>query len=201
MKLNKMVHKQTIILTLLAGLLLISSLYYLFIYNSVKDTIINTSGVYASFESEDELFNSAELIVSGSTNQSFEERKKMITTFSVTNAIQDFYTITDFQVEHVIKGNLTPKTTIQVGEPISYFQGLTGKSKITREDYTELKKSSNYLLFLKKNSEGLYFIMNAEFGKYNTDHTDADDEKYAPKQTFREQMIQDKTYAPLKLDR
>ncbi|MBV6716150.1 hypothetical protein [Paenibacillus chitinolyticus] len=193
--------KATRFRAVLTCLFLLFACYYFFVYSSVKNTTIRTSGSYVAFESAEDLYKAADLVVSGFTNQSFEQRKKTVTTFLTTNAIQDFYTTTEFRTEYVFKGNLPHGTTIQVGEPVSYHQSLTGQSKITREDYSELKKSSNYLLFLKKNSEGLYFIMNAEFGKYNTDHTDADDEKYAPKQKFREQMIQDKTYASLKLDR
>lgn len=185
----------------LACLFLLFACYYFFVYSSVKNTTIRTSGIHMAFESAKDLYKAADLVVSGFTDQSFEQRQKTVTTFLTTNAIQDFYTATEFRTEHVLKGNFAAGTTITVGEPVSYHQSLTGKSKIARESYTELKKSSAYLLFLKKNSEGLYFIMNAEFGKYNTDHTDADDGKYAPKQKFREQMIQDQTYAPLKLDR
>ncbi|MFC5649987.1 hypothetical protein ACFPYJ_12825 [Paenibacillus solisilvae] len=157
---------------ILAVLLLSAVTYYFTVYNSVNKTIIETHAFYKVFDSEETMFNQADAVIIGSTNQNFDDRKHVTTTFASTGATQDFYTITNVQVDKILKGDVLINQTLQVGEPISYDQTLTGKSIITREGYKELKAGSKYLLFLKKNRQGLYFVMTAELGKYNVDNSD-----------------------------
>lgn len=161
----------------LTALILCAVTYYFTVFNSVKSTVIDSHALYRIFDSEDKIFNEADAVIVGSTNQDFDERTHISTTFPSTGAIQDFYTITNVQVDKILKGNFQINQSIQVGEPISYVQHLTGKSKVTREGYGELRKASKYLLFLKKNSQGLYFVMTAELGKYNVDNSDPDEVK------------------------
>ncbi|ETT54215.1 hypothetical protein MKZ07_21555 [Paenibacillus sp. FSL P4-0338] len=175
-------------LTILLLLFVFAGAYYFFIYNSVKSTVINTAAVYPDYATEEALFNEADLVVVGSTDQSFEDREHISVNYP-TGAIQDFYTKTDFLVKQALKGDVQNDSIIKIGEPISYVQTLSGKSKITRDEYTELQQSSEYLLYLKQNSEGLYFIIAAEMGKYNIDNTDLNESLNEKQQQIKQEII------------
>lgn len=187
--------KQKYILITVAALILCAGTYYFAIYNTVRSGVVNSHGLYMGFESSDHLYEFSDLVVTGSTNESFNDRIHITTTF-LTGATQDFYTITDLTVDKVIKGDVQPKATIQVGEPISYEQTLIGKYKSTIEGYTELKQNSKYLLFLKKNDQGLYFVIGSEVGKYNIDNTDPSDKasKNESKQKIKRELNQNKHF-------
>ncbi len=152
--------------------ILCAMIYYTTVYSAVNEKVIVAPALYLSYHSAEELFQEADLIVIGSTEQNFGDREHMTSSLALKGSLQDFYTVTTVKVDKVIKGPISENTEIRVGEPISYSQGLDGISKITRPNYKELQKGSKYLLFLKKNDKGCFFVMSGSLGKYNIDSTD-----------------------------
>lgn len=146
--------------------------YYFAIYNSVRE--VNTHADYRGYSTGEELFSNAQLIVIGSPIKEFEEREMIIKTFE-NGTPMDFYTLTEIKVEKVIKGSEEDATNLKVIEPIVLKQTLSGKEKLSIEDYTEMKNGSSYMIFMKKNMYGHYGVMNLQSGKFNLDGTDPDD--------------------------
>lgn len=166
-------------------------LYYFCVYSAVNERVIVAPALYTSYSSAQELYEQADLVVIGATNQRFLERKQVR---HAAEALQsDFYTLTTIAVDKVIKGQLAG-SNLDIGEPVTYSQSLGGISKITRPNYRELQRGSKYLLFLKKNNEGCYVVMSAGLGKYNVDETDPEPDSNALKQQLRQELWEDSRY-------
>ncbi|MBJ6362414.1 hypothetical protein ACFOQM_14095 [Paenibacillus sp. GCM10012307] len=179
--------------------ILCAMIYYTTVYSAVNEKVIVAPALYLSYHSAEELFQEADLIVIGSTEQAFRDREHMNSPLASKGPLQDFYTVTTVNVDRVIKGQISENTEIRVGEPVSYSQGLDGISKITRPNYKELQKGSKYLLFLKKNDKGCYFVMSGNLGKYNIDRTDPDKEMNETKQRILGEILKDSRFAIIHL--
>ena len=99
----------------------------------------------------------------------FEEREHKATYYD-DNVIQDFYTLTDFKLEQVIKD---PDQAVQDGkikfvEPISIITSKDGE-KIIRSiaDYQDVQEGEKYLVFLKDNTLGQYGVINMNNGTFD----------------------------------
>ncbi|QDH21448.1 hypothetical protein [Saccharibacillus brassicae] len=111
----------------------------------------------------------ADVIVVGTPLLPFEEREHKATYYD-DNVIQDFYTLTDFKVEQVIKD---PDQAVQDGkikfvEPISIIISKDGE-KIIRSiaDYQDVQEGEKYLVFLKDNTLGQYGVINMKNGTFD----------------------------------
>ncbi|MEK4191425.1 hypothetical protein [Paenibacillus sp. FSL L8-0494] len=162
------------------GILIASaSLFFIFTQDSSRSTELNDSKIsleasYVTYETVSALDSGAELIVIGTPLRDFDDRKHIVTTFD-DGALQDFYTLTDIQVDEVIKApkdsTLAADEALTIIEPISYIEGAEGKRKITFEDYTELKQNEKSIIFLKQNSQGEYSVINMDLGKFSLEST------------------------------
>ncbi|GGG14213.1 hypothetical protein [Paenibacillus aceti] len=164
--------KNVIISFVLAFILAASGYYYFAIYNSVHDVYLASD--YKGFSSAEALFSEAELVVIGSPIKDFEDRKLHLTRFS-TGHIEDIVTFTEIKVEKVLKGPEEDGVDLTVIEPIGIYQTFEGKKRIARAGYTEMKKGSQYVIFLSKNAFGQYGVINMQAGKFNLDGTDPAD--------------------------
>ncbi|QJD84979.1 hypothetical protein [Cohnella herbarum] len=164
-------NKKSMISLILALVIAASSYYYFAVYNSFR--VVSMSADYVGYSSADELYSGAELVVIGRPTEDFEDREMHIVQYS-TGAIQDYYTLTDIDIERIVKGPTEIKD-LQVIEPLAIIQDIQGKTKLTTEDYTEMKKNKEYLIFLRKNTFGQYCVINMQSGKFNLDQTDPSD--------------------------
>jgi len=128
------------------------------------------------------------------TLKAFLDRKHVVTHFS-DGTRQDFYTLTEIKIEKIIKQPdslvLNLSQTLEVIEPITVIdEGKSGKVKLARDNYLELRRGSRYILFLKK---GLgvdnYFVINRNLGKFNLDGTDVDDLGEEDKPVLRKEKL------------
>jgi len=166
-------NKTKVTTSLVLALILAASCYYYFaVYHSTR--LLSFHGDYVAYSNAEDLFSAAELVVVGRPLQSFEERNMRVTNYA-TGAIQDFYTLTEINVEKVVKGPASDLARLQVIEPIAQIQTVKGIDKISVDGYTEMQKGSQYLIFLKKNTQGQYSVINMQSGKFNLDHSDAND--------------------------
>lgn len=135
---------------------------------SEKAETINVDANYITYNDVTNLEQAADLIIIGTPNEDFEEREH-ITTYFGDGAIQDFYTVTNIKVDKIIKGSegITAGQTLNVLEPIGYAKPKEKERKITREEYFELIKDEQYLIYLIKNDQGQYFMLNINNGKFN----------------------------------
>ncbi|RJG23081.1 hypothetical protein [Paenibacillus thiaminolyticus] len=160
--------RKKFIYVFLLSVLTLAGLYYFFIYNSYKGEV-RVDSTYIESTSTEDLINRAELIVIGTPVNNFEERKHVVSYYN-TMTIQDFYTITDMEVEQVLKGQWNNKN-ISVIEPVSILQGFDGRRKLVSDDYVEMKKGNRYIVTLKKNSFGDYSVINMNNGVFNLNST------------------------------
>lgn len=141
---------------------------------SANAKTINFDANYITFPDANALDVAADLILIGTPTQNFEEREHRTTYFD-DGTVQDFYTLTDIQVEKVIKSNdsfeLDSTGHLKVLEPIGYLKPETKETKVTRENYEELESGEKYIIFLKKNAEGTYAVINLNLGKFDLNST------------------------------
>ncbi|KOR82480.1 hypothetical protein AM231_19390 [Paenibacillus solani] len=101
--------------------------------------------------------------------------------------IEYIVTSTEINVEQVLKGPKEDAVNLKVIEPIGLRQTYTGKERIASEGYTAMKKGSEYVIFLGKNTFGQYSVINMQAGKFNLDGTDPDD--LSGEESFNKQEI------------
>lgn len=175
--------KSTFIALILALILAATGYYYFAIYNSVHD--INIASSYKGFSSAQSLFSGADMVVIGSPIKKFEDRELHLTKLS-TGHIADIATFTEVNVEKVLKGLEEDAVDLTVIEPVGVYQTFKGKVRIAHDGYTAMKKGSQYVIFLGKNTFGQYSVINMQAGKFNLDRTDPDD---ASVENFNKQRI------------
>ncbi|WP_054404076.1 hypothetical protein [Paenibacillus solani] len=183
------IKKKSLILSLLLAIILAAACYYYFaIYNSVRD--IRTYPDYKGYSTGPALFSGAELVVIGSPVKDFEDREMTIRTVE-NGVIMDFYTLTEIEVERVLKGPEEDASNLKVIEPIVLRQTLSGKEKLTMAGYTEMKSGSRYMIFMAKNTYGQYSVINMQAGKFNMDGTD-------PEDAYNESVSKQRIFSELK---
>ncbi|WP_195575560.1 hypothetical protein [Paenibacillus sp. 1001270B_150601_E10] len=168
-----LLRKNITIISLVLTLILAAACYYFFaIYNSVRT--VHVSSDYVGYSTGKELFNHAELVVIGSPIKDLEDRELHIEELP-KGFVADIATFTEMNVEKVLKGSEEDAINLTVIEPIGVYQTFKGKKRIAYEGYTEMKKGSKYLIFMKKNSYGQYSVINMQSGKFNLDGADSED--------------------------
>lgn len=131
-----------------------------------------------------ELSEASDLILTGTPVKPFEEREHSSTFYDGGN-IMDFYTNTEIQVIKVLKNqeNVQIGKTIHVNEPVSIINQENKLFKIRYNNYEELNVGKDYILFLKRTPEGGYSLIGENYGRFDIELSDKNDEnkdsKYA----------------------
>ncbi|MEC0206671.1 hypothetical protein P4H39_29110 [Paenibacillus lautus] len=134
--------------------------------------VINFPASYISYNSENDLSKSADIIVVGSPTEEFQSRKHQEVRHE-DGSLADFYTLTDFKIEKFLKKpeivhpNTINDDTITFTEPISIIDNNGERTIISLDGYQELKYGENYIVFLKDNGMGNYSVINMNEGKFN----------------------------------
>ena len=130
---------------------------------------VSVDANYITWDNVNDLNNAADLVVVANATKSFLDRKHVATYFDDGN-VQDFYKLTDIQIERILKGKndlLGKDKTLSIIEPVGLFENEQQKTILSRENYLELEKGNRSIIFLKKNSNGQYVIMNINNGKFS----------------------------------
>lgn len=153
---------------------------YAFKINHIQRTVktVEVHGNYVLYNNVENLENYADAIIIGSVTSELKDNK-VVTTKNVNGRLDNFYTITPINVKKVIKGDIVNRT-INVNQPVAIIKDSDNSDiKLVLEDYSELKKNANYVLFLKKATDNSYSIVSVSQGKFNLDDTDADEKNIA----------------------
>ncbi|MGG1618981.1 hypothetical protein ACIFQM_21000 [Paenibacillus sp. NRS-1782] len=178
------------------GLIASGSLFFTSTNASPQFSELNTPKIsleasYIDYKTVSELDSNAELIVIGSPLQEFDDRQHIVTSFD-DGTIQDLYTLTNIKIEKVIKSPegaaLNVEEPLSIVEPISYIDDAEGKKKIAYEDYTELKQNEKSIIFLKKNTQGQYSVINMDLGKFTIEPSSQSPSSSVDKQDSKEQF-------------
>ena len=149
--------------------IIISSCIVLFLginlFKNDKKDIINIDANYMKYDRLNNLEDSADAIITGTPLKNFDNRDHKISFFD-DGTIEDFYTLTDIKVNKIFKSNyndINENQTIEIIEPIS----VKDNNIITYSGYTPLDENEEYIIFLAKNSNGKYSVINMEEGKFS----------------------------------
>lgn len=137
--------------------------------------VVGSTACMGSFNSMEELYNSADLVVIASPIDEFSQRE-IVTDKDERSfgGFSDYYAIGDYSIIKTIKG-VPDKEQIRVAE-------LTVISKIIGSNYTVMEKGREYVLFLAEVEElDAYSTLCLEYGKYNIDGLDLEEEKHITK--------------------
>lgn len=131
--------------------------------------VVDIHSNFVSFDDVESLEASSDLIVIGKATKNFDEREHFETLYDDGN-LQDFYTLTEIEIEKVLKApedfSLT-QNNLTIVEPVSYININNKNTKITREHYKELLAEDTSVIFLKKNTFGQFSINNQNNGKFS----------------------------------
>ncbi len=147
----------------------------------LKSVMVCMSGV----DSVDELTSEAALIVIGSPEKDFPSCKPVIT-YKGVGIFDIFYTLRNFKIERVLKGN-KELDSVEIAEPAALIRAdllKFQKDIFALADYTPMEKGMRYLLFLKEDSGWGYIIMGIHQGKFNLDGQDALEKKAVEKNRY-----------------
>ena len=140
-------------------------------------------GNHAIFDSVEELETISDLIIVGKATTDLGQDKSVVVRNS-NGEIENFYTLTPFQVNKVLKGSTTDKEVkVLQAVAITEQSEQQPKTMLIKDDYSTLKKNSFYLLFLKQvdavefpSLAGTYSIVAINQGKFNLDKSDKEEE-------------------------
>lgn len=185
--------KRVIALTIVTLLIFLS---LLLIMNIIPITEVQVDANEITFNTPEKLDAAADLIMIASPSKDFMDREHKVTFFD-DGTIQDYYTLTEVQVEKVIKApnnfHLSKNNTIKIIEPVGIVGRGTGKRKLVTNQYEELKEKGSYIMFLQQNSKGQYAIINNNLGKFNLDNKDPLDigeKKSSADKKFKDDVLQ-----------
>ena len=163
------IRKRSIAVIAVIAMIAVIATWYLVRIN-VEPKIVSLDSNYIAYSNVDKLDNASEMIIIGEATKPFEDREHVIKQFDDGN-IQDFYTLTDFKIHKIIKKSADAQVvegdTLPIIEPISYTNGLEGKTIITSDGYKQIESGNKYIVFLGKNTEGQYGVINNELGKFD----------------------------------
>lgn len=112
--------------------------------------------------------------------------RQHVATYLPDGEIAQTGTLGRYQVLRVLSTSPDLKGSVpevlRVLEPVGLIdQPVVGLTKVTPEDYSEMRKGSTYILFLLRNKVGSYSLVGQTDGKYNVDGTDPQDDVEAAK--------------------
>lgn len=147
-------------------------------HSSNKLKTVEVKANYVTYDNEQKLYDFADIIAIGSVSTDLKD-DKVVTTKNDMGHLDDFYTVTAFNIQKLIKGDIKDKT-IYINQPVAITKDTDNSNiKVELEGYSELKKNSKYVLYLKKSSNGNYSIISVTQGKINLDDTDSDEKEKA----------------------
>ncbi|MBT2284482.1 hypothetical protein J7E78_13135 [Paenibacillus polymyxa] len=127
--------------------------------------VVNLSANSLTFHEIDKLDAFAELIVIGYATEDFRDREHVITAFD-DGTMQSFHTNTNSKIEKILKKPddfPSDQNELPIIEPVS----IEGDVIYTVDDYVELQKGDESVLFLMRNSYGDYGLINDNLGKFS----------------------------------
>lgn len=149
---------------------------------------INVEALYISYNTEDELAKNSDAIIVGEVLKDFKDREhieKYINVNSVGDKgdkrMTDFYTISDINVISVIKNydnTIKENSNMKILEPITQYQNNNEQITLRREGYQELKTKTKYIIFLARNTEGVFVVFNPYIGKFSINESVQKNEEY-----------------------
>ncbi|MEK5439337.1 MULTISPECIES: matrixin family metalloprotease [Paenibacillus] len=128
---------------------------------------------YESYDTLSELSSFSDLVVIASPTDDFENRKH-IATFYDTGDLQDYYTLNNLSIKKVLEGdssNIVENLEVIESNAIVDF-GLQ-KVKMVNDGYQETQKGTEYILFLRKDPQGQYQIINRNEGTFTLDEVNS----------------------------
>lgn|GEM_PF-4027136 len=140
----------------------------------VREVNVETDSIV--FHNLKELEDFSQLIIVATPTKKFNDRSQKSTTFP-DGTLQDFASFNELKIAKVIKAPSDfdqTKTWIEVAEPVAIVKEGNSSAKLKKQGYTEMKKDSQYIIYLSKNAMGQYSV-NGITGRYNLDGTDTDD--------------------------
>ncbi|NQX47116.1 hypothetical protein HQN87_17435 [Paenibacillus tritici] len=145
---------------------------------SSNEDISNQSEIHietqhASYATLSELSDYSDLVVIASPIDDFENRKH-ISTFYDTGDLQDYYTLNNLTIKKVLSGDKSNiGENLEVIESNSIVDFGAQKIKMINDGYKETQKGQDYILFLKKDSQGQYQIINRNEGTFTIDEVNS----------------------------
>ena len=151
-----------------------------------KIPIARMMGNYLVLNNFRELVETADIIVIGEAVESLEESESFIFRAS-DGALTSAYSVTEFRVDNVIKGDVSSEMTINIGQSVAIIdqEALIESSSAESEEvgsvlygvidnYSPIKKGAKYILFLGPGStrSDVYFPTGVAAGRVNVDGTD-----------------------------
>lgn len=141
--------------------------------------VLRISGQIIAPSSLENMVDKADLIVIGRPSQSIAESTPVIKRDSA-GFLNTAYSLTEFKVSKVLKGDLDLKTII-VGQQAAIIQekGDVEPTLVVLEKYQPQVKNAKYILFLKKGlrNKSQFFPTGVYFGKLNIDGNDPGEKK------------------------
>lgn len=138
-------------------------------------------GNYEKFEDEEELRDSADLIVVASSSDSFLEREQ-VSVYSpaegdAPETLADVYSKNKIVIKEILKADdnfdLSIGDVLEVIEPVAVVEENDEKQIISVENYLEMEEDTNYIIYLGLNSYGEYSVINMNNGRFNIESEDS----------------------------
>lgn len=139
--------------------------------NPVADEIPMET-VHATQDNFTDLEKTADLVVVASATNDFVDRPH-INTYYESGALQDFYTLTNVEIKEVLKGDLHVGANLEIAEPNGVIEVQGKEVKLITDGYENIVKDQDYVLFLKLNSQGQYFLTNRNNGKFDLEEVNS----------------------------
>ncbi|WP_409369150.1 hypothetical protein [Lysinibacillus sp. 38-6] len=144
--------------------------------------IINSNGNYIQYENFDTLKQHSELIIIAKATEEFEHREH-VNTFHETpednyqpKMLIDGITKTNVHIKKILKqpedAQLNEGDLLTVIEPITIFEDVDHVKKIMTISHYQAIGMEDTILFLTKNSYGVYGVINMNNGHYSLTKTD-----------------------------
>lgn len=157
---------------LILGLFAIWCFYYVIAHGGKSSAYrtISIQATIAGYTHFAEMEAAAEIILIGTPTKEFLDREPA-TSHYPDGELEDFYTLTDLQIERIIKNestlNLKQNLTMQVIEPVGLIVNGNGeRTKLILNDYYEMQTDTSYLLFIVESAPGIYSGMNFENSRF-----------------------------------
>lgn len=160
--------------------------------SSGEDAKIETivaHGNFIEYDEESLLFDGAELVVIAKPDKNFIDREHVVNYVSSSDseadlppAIEDLYTRTSITIAEVLKqpesSSIAKNDNLTIIEPVALLEDDKGLKKISTENYLEIEKGKNYILYLKKNTYGEYSVINMNNGRFNLEAVEKIENSY-----------------------
>ena len=132
---------------------------------------ITFSSSHRTYESEEEMYDSADLIVIGKISSTYKinEENSYVQGSMANRDLGDYYSTAPFKISSTLKG-ICESESFDLLQPVAFtrdpFDNLV---KIGIRGYVELTNNDYYLLYMKKveNLENTYSMLGIYYGKIN----------------------------------